>query len=335
MERQPNEDAPQALDLTPDLPPAVAEVELPAPSAPLVEEPPSLPRWGAWTGFLVWLGSVLLLVGFNVVGVMAYFGIRFYQTREIPQDISLDWLMALLTILSTFPAHLLTLLICWWIMTGRGRHSLRESLGWEWHPQFKWVHAVALACLMLGVGLGLERLLDHQETDLEKLLKLGASIRYAVALLAVFSAPLVEELVYRGVLYQGFERSAGRTNSILLVTLLFALVHVPQYWGSQAALAAILTLSLVLTLLRAYTGKLLPCIATHFVFNGIQAVVLLVSGDEGGAPAPSKSLETATHLFAPLASSIADLSAVAPSFLSALPHATGFILSTPHWMLMP
>jgi len=335
MERQSNEDAPQALDLTSDLPPAVAEVELPAPSAPLMEGPPSLPRWGAWTGFLVWLGSVLLLIGFNVVGVMAYFGIRFYQTREFPQDISLDWLMALLTILSTFPAHLLTLLICWWIMTGRGRHSLRESLGWEWHPQFKWVHAVALACLMLGVGLGLERLLDHQETDLEKLLKLGASIRYAVALLAVFSAPLVEELVYRGVLYQGFERSFGRTSSVLVVTSLFALVHAPQYWGSQAALAAILSLSLVLTLLRAYTGKLLPCIATHFVFNGIQAVVLLVSGDEGGAPAPSKSLETATHLFAPLASSIADLSAVAPSFLSALPHATGFILSTPHWMLMP
>ena len=331
MERQSGEDAPQAFDLTPDLPPpAIEMIELPA---TLVQEPPSRPRWGAWTGLLVWLGSVLLLVGFNVVGVMAYLGIRFYQTREIPQDISLDWLMALLTILSTFHAHLLTLLVCWWVMTGRGRHSWRESLGWDWHPQFKWVHAVALACLMIGAGLGFERLLDHQETDLEKLLKLGASIRYAVALLAVFSAPLVEELVYRGVLYQGFERSFGRTSSVLLVTLLFALVHVPQYWGSQAALAAILSLSLVLTLLRAYTGKLLPCIATHFVFNGIQAVVLLASGDE--ALDPSKSLETATHLFAPLVSSIADLSAAAPSFLSALPHATGFILSTPHWMLMP
>ena len=333
MERQPNEDAPQALDLTTDLPPAVEEIELPAPSVPLVQEPPSLPRWGAWTGLLVWLGSVLLLIGFNVVGVMAYFGIRFYQTREIPQDISLDWLMALLTILSTFPAHLLTLLICWWVMTGRGRHSWRESLGWDWHPQFKWVHAVALACLMIGAGLGFERLLDHQETDLEKLLKLGASIRYAVALLAVFSAPLVEELVYRGVLYQGFERSVGRTSSVLLVTLLFALVHVPQYWGSQAALAAILSLSLVLTLLRAYTGKLLPCIATHFVFNGIQAVVLLASGDE--ALDPSKSLETATHLLAPLASSIADLSAAVPSLLSVLPRAAELLLSTPHWMLMP
>jgi membrane protease YdiL (CAAX protease family) len=326
METRPDDDALLPLKLPPP-DHSLSHLEDTLGVAPL---PPKTPLWGAGTGLLVWFGSVLLLLAFNVVGVLAYLGIRFYQTREMPQDLSLDWLMALLTIASTFPAHLLTLLLCWWVMTDRGRQPLRASLGWEWHAQFKWVHAVALAALMIGVGLGLERVLDHQETDLEKLLKLGASIRYAVALLAVFSAPLVEELVYRGVVYQGFERSVGRYGSILIVTLLFALVHVPQYWGSQAALTAILSLSLVLTLLRAYTGKLLPCIATHFVFNGVQAVVLLVTGEE--AEKASQSMETAINLLSNVLSPIGSLLALAPSLLLALPHAAASLFLTPVWI---
>jgi uncharacterized protein len=69
----------------------------------------------------------------------------------------------------------------------------------------------------------------------------------------------------------------GKGVAVIFVTLLFALVHVPQYWGSVATIAAILSLSFVLTLLRAWTGKLLPCVATHLVFNGIQAVILLLA----------------------------------------------------------
>ena len=80
-------------------------------------------------------------------------------------------------------------------------------------------------------------------------------------------------------LYAGIERAWGKWAGVGLVTFLFALVHVPQYWGSYAAITAIVSLSLVLTLLRAYTGKLLPCIATHLVYNGVQAVTLLVGGE--------------------------------------------------------
>jgi hypothetical protein len=61
----------------------------------------------------------------------------------------------------------------------------------------------------------------------------------------------------------------------VVVTFLFALVHVYQYMESYAALTAIVTLSLALTLLRALTGKLAPCVITHLVYNGLQAVGLL------------------------------------------------------------
>jgi membrane protease YdiL (CAAX protease family) len=90
-----------------------------------------------------------------------------------------------------------------------------------------------------------------------------------------------------------------------LVTFIFALVHVPQYWGSVAAITAIVSLSLVLTLLRAWTGSLLPCVATHFVYNGVQAVFLLL--------APEKALETVPQHSATAAASAF---AAAPTLLS-------------------
>jgi membrane protease YdiL (CAAX protease family) len=168
----------------------------------------------------------------------------------------------------------------WMFVTRFGRRPFWRSLGWGWIPQFRLVHAIGLAFLMLGVAILLEHTLPHKETDLEKYLKMGTSIRIMFAALAVVTAPLIEEIVYRGVVYSTVEGLRGKVAAVIFVTLLFALVHAPQYWGSAAALTAILSLSFVLTLLRAWTGKLLPCFATHLVYNLVQALALLVASDE-------------------------------------------------------
>lgn len=248
-------------------------------AAPEPAPPGDKNGWGPLAGILTWVSSVVFLIGFQVAAIAIYVFVKFRQTGSIPTTFEIDWLMALLTIIFTFPAHLLTLLLCWLVITNRGRRPFREAVGWFWHPQFRWVHAVAIAFLMLGVAYTLEKLLPHRETDMERLLRMGPSIRYLVAALAVLTAPLVEELVYRSILYTGIERRYGVAAAVLIVTSLFALVHVPQYWGSVAAITAILTLSLALTTIRAFTGRILPCVAIHLVYNGIQAVGLLF-GDQ-------------------------------------------------------
>jgi uncharacterized protein len=233
------------------------------------------------TGLLVWLGSYVLIFGFQAVAFIVYLVFASPENGgRITIQMLSDPLLITLSILSTFPAHILTLLLCWLIVTRRGRRPFWQSLGWGWHPQFKWVHAVALAFLMLGLNYLLERSLPHQETELEKLLKLGLAVRLTVAALAVLTAPLVEEIVYRGVLYSGIERALGKTAAVGMVTILFAGVHYSQYRASIAVLTAIFLLSLVLTVLRAATGKLLPCVATHLVYNGIQAIAFIAAPDQ-------------------------------------------------------
>jgi uncharacterized protein len=193
-----------------------------------------------------------------------------------------------LSLAATLMMQLIGLVAAWMFVTKMRRRPFWRSLGWGWIPQFKLVHAIGLALLMIGLAVAAEHTLPHKETDLEKFLKMGPAVRIMVAALAVLTAPLIEEIVYRGVLYSTVESLMGKVAAVTFVTLLFALVHVPQYWGSVAALTSILSLSFVLTLLRAWTGKLLPCFATHLVFNSVQALALLVMSEEATKNQPSQ-----------------------------------------------
>lgn len=226
-------------------------------------------------GFGVWLANLALTIIVPFIFVVAYGvvldkpGLAQFLRGQLTPPI------ALVTLIATFMAQALTLGLCWLIVTHMGREPFFASLNWRWHPQFKWVHAVGLAVLMLMIGAVIEKALPRYETDLEKLLRLGIAVRVTVALLATLGAPIVEEVVYRGILYSSLERVWGRVASVVVVTMLFTLPHLPQYWGSVATITAILLLSVALTLLRALTGRLLPCVATHFIFNGVQSLVII------------------------------------------------------------
>ena len=97
-----------------------------------------------------------------------------------------------------------------------------------------------------------------------------------MAFIATFTAPFVEEVVYRGVLYSAFQRTLGVTAAFLLTTFLFALVHVPQYWPSYSTIFLLALLSLTLTSIRVKTSNLLPCIVLHTLFNGTQSALLIL-----------------------------------------------------------
>src|SRR5262245_9803920 len=237
--------------------------------------------WGAGTGFLVWIASIILTIGLPLLFGLAYLFLKIIQTRQPPTEESLtkDLAFILISVGATFPAHLLTLLICWLVVTSGGNRPFLQSISWGRPSRLEWIYAIALVGFMTGAAIVFEKLLPSRETSLAKLLKQSYSVRVMVAALAVLTAPLVEEVVYRGVLYAGIERDWGKSAGVVVVTFLFALVHAQQYWGSFAALTAITTLSLALTLLRALTGKLAPCVVTHLLYNGIQAVALLLSQD--------------------------------------------------------
>jgi len=64
--------------------------------------------------------------------------------------------------------------------------------------------------------------------------------------------------------------------AIGIVSALFAGVHVLQYHNNIGVILVITLLSVTLTVIRAWTGRLLPTVVIHLIFNGIQSLVLVI-----------------------------------------------------------
>jgi hypothetical protein len=242
--------------------------------------------WNIPVAVGVWFLSLVLLLLLQFILLAGYF---FYDPKFIDslRQGVITPPAAIISLVGTFLAQILTLVISWFVVTEMGRRSFNQVLGMQWHPRFRWPQAIVLSILALGWAILCSKLLPHKETDLEKLLTLGLGVRILLAFLATIAAPIVEEVLYRGILYPAFEKYLGSVAGIVLVMLMFWLVHVPQYWGSWAVLAALLGLSLALTILRAKTGKLLPCVVVHFIFNGLQAIGIIFYQE----PSPKETLQ--------------------------------------------
>jgi len=94
-----------------------------------------------------------------------------------------------------------------------------------------------------------------------------------LAITAVVLAPLFEETVFRGVLLPVLGRSLGRSGSVLVSALVFAIAHL-----SIGELPPLLVLGLGLALLRLSTGRLFPCVVMHALWNGVTFLNLLLLG---------------------------------------------------------
>ena len=94
-----------------------------------------------------------------------------------------------------------------------------------------------------------------------------------LSLTAVVLAPLFEETIFRGVLLPVLGRYLGRSGAVLVSALVFAVAHL-----SIGELAPLLVLGLGLGLLRLSTGRLLPCVVMHALWNGVTFLNLLLLG---------------------------------------------------------
>jgi membrane protease YdiL (CAAX protease family) len=166
------------------------------------------------------------------------------------------------------------------MVTEGGRRSFSKAIEWEWpgRPAKVTIISVLIALGLYGLAWGVTTVLGGSKTELDLLIESSMYTRVATALVAVATAPLVEEVIYRGVIYPAVEKVTGTGFAIAVVSLLFAGVHVWQYRHNIGVILVITVLSFTLTIARAVSGKLLPSFIIHFVFNGIQSVLIVLSG---------------------------------------------------------
>lgn len=248
-------------------------VEPPAPSTIDPDNPP----WGVGAAAFVWLASVAVLMVLPLIGVISY-ALYHHNTAvfgDLARGVPTDQNVIVILIAAVVPSHVITLAIVWAIVTGLGKRPFGQTIGWGWSPRFGFWTSVALAVALLLFGGMLAYFFGGEKTQFDQMIESSTPARFATAFLATVTAPLVEELVYRGVLYPALQRLIGVLWAVVVVASLFTLVHVSQYSNNYGVIAAVATLSFAVTYVRARTGRLLPCFIIHLVFNGLQVAGLV------------------------------------------------------------
>jgi membrane protease YdiL (CAAX protease family) len=243
---------------------------------------PNNPPWNGWMAMGVWILSVLFILVVPLVFLAPYLVSKHidFKDRQAVQDfIFTDPTAILLQLAPVIVAHILTFAVAWAVVTRFGKYSFRQTLGWRMGGFHVW-QAIAITVGFYAVAFVLLKIFGDVENDFDRLLKNSQTAIYLVAFFATFTAPIVEELVYRGIVYSAFQRRFGVPIAVIFATVLFTAVHVPQYSQNgvpdYASVLTLLLLSLVLTLVRARTGNLLPCVVLHTVFNGTQSLFLIL-----------------------------------------------------------
>ena len=244
----------------------------------VVKPTPDNPPWNSLVAIGTWIVSVFLILLIPTLFLLPYvvtLNPPIVENDALVEFAKNDPTAVLLQIISIIPAHLLTLILAWLVVTRFRKFSFRKTLGWA-SGGIQWWYYPAILIGFLVIAATVSQFFPEQDNDLLRILRSSRTAVYIVAFLATFTAPLVEEVIYRGILYSAFQRTVGVPAAFLLVTFLFALVHVPQYYPSYSTIFLLVLLSISLTALRVKSKNLLPCIILHTLFNGFQSVMLVV-----------------------------------------------------------
>lgn len=157
-----------------------------------------------------------------------------------------------------------------------------DTVGWRfrwadlgWGP-VTWLAAIGVQLLLAVVVLVFDIPLS---SNVESVSDADADRAYlvATAIAAVIAAPIVEELVFRGLVLRGLLSRIGPVTAIALQGVLFGVAHVDPVRGvGNVGLAVVLSgVGIVLGTAAYLTRRLGPVVIAHAIFNGVVLAILL------------------------------------------------------------
>jgi membrane protease YdiL (CAAX protease family) len=138
--------------------------------------------------------------------------------------------------------------------------------------RWRYVLLGPLATLVLSV---LVSQIGPQPEGMKQVIELAQDPRKLLPSLIAFAlmAPLVEELVFRGLLYGWIESRCNSTAALIVSSLAFAAAHF-----EPAHIVLVLPLGFLFGWLRQRTNSLVPSLVAHVVNNGFAVLVVAFFG---------------------------------------------------------
>ncbi|MBR5479112.1 MAG: CPBP family intramembrane metalloprotease [Clostridia bacterium] len=162
-------------------------------------------------------------------------------------------------------ADIIMILLCAVVIFARGG-SFRKYVGLERTNVLQIIGALVAGAAVWYVSITLLSDLLAGTSALKNYThhvgKLNQAHPYVTFALTVLVAPFTEELMFRGALFNSVTRFLNKPLAVIITSLLFAIAH-----GDPVQMGYAFVLGVMLSFIRAETGKLYPCIAMHFAFN--------------------------------------------------------------------
>jgi membrane protease YdiL (CAAX protease family) len=244
-----------------------------AQAAELVPAAPPDPAWNGWDVLrLVFLTIVALFVGVFAVLLTARW--RVYPHTALGEIARVP----LVVVAGQSVAYLLILAYMYVLVTReRRRPDFLAAIHWNW-PSNIAVYVLAGFALSLALQ-GLAHLLPiPKELPIDSFFKTPAEA-WALGILSVTLAPLMEELFFRGFLYPVLARRLGLPIAVFVTALGFALLHGAQLMFAWGPVLLIFLVGLILTMVRAKQNSVAASLLIHMAYNGTISVAMFAATD--------------------------------------------------------
>ena len=207
--------------------------------------PPPDPAWTGWDVLrLVFLTIVALFAGVFAVLVIARVWV--YPHRGLGEIARVP----LVIVAGQSLAYLLILAYMYVLVTReRRRPDFLAAIHWNW-PSNVAIYVFVGFALSLALQALAHLLPMPKELPIDSFFRTPAEA-WALGILSVTLAPLMEELFFRGFLYPVLARRLGLPVAVFLTALGFALLHGAQLMFSWGPVLVIFLIGMILTIVRA------------------------------------------------------------------------------------
>jgi uncharacterized protein len=205
---------------------------------------------------------VVTFVGVNAVAAALYFGL------DVRLRVGAGVLMVDAALLGSL------------VPLSRSRGLARQDLGLRAAPAVRSVvlTVVAFVVYALIAGVWIAAVHPHNPANILPGVKNQSTINVVLAIVAIaVSAPIVEEIFFRGLLYRSLRNQLSILPAALIAGALFGLVHITSYPLATLPIKAVF--GVIACLLYERTGSLLPGIGLHS-FVDASAIDMALTGND-------------------------------------------------------
>ena len=225
----------------------------------------ALPAW-VFLGFMLAQAMVLALIA-----ALSYIGASFEEVNATVFNAVGGAVIYIVSIV-------LVIGVPWLV---KQRPTSLAELGLQRWPVWRdgaWTIAGAIAyfvitSVIMTIALQLLPFVDSGQAQETGFAQASTQLELVMAFITlVVMAPIAEEVLFRGYLLGKLRKYASLWVSILITSVLFGIVHFQWNVGID-----VFALSIVLCLLKVYSGSLWPSILLHMLKNGLAFYLLFIN----------------------------------------------------------